>query len=189
MRRRTRGGRSPALSHRPITPPTSFLRQAQASDNDAPEQACALPAFRQVPISRGGAARARLVVVGPTCRRTCATTTSARGRLIGQPMPPFWDGLPLSTPRHGTQVHTVPPSSSASTAPSRGVWLHWCAEVGRKGRSLPCFMEDCPRCPGPRFWKGYAPALRWAQDRTAGKPHWQQVVIELTEVARHDLGT
>lgn len=102
-------------------------------------------------------------------------------------LPIAWDGVPPSIPRHGIQVYTVPRGCTVFArllAGWQGVWLHWLAQLGPKGRSLPCEGEGCPLCPDPyRKWYGYAPALVWRRTSEAAKADWLANVLELTEQA------
>jgi len=42
-----------------------------------------------------------------------------------------------------------------------GVWVHWVADEGKKGKDVPCSGEDsCPHCPRALKWKGYLPVYQ-----------------------------
>jgi len=94
--------------------------------------------------------------------------------------PIFWDGSPPSTPRHTTQVFTVPKGARCFIrflGDIQGVWLHWLPKFGPRGRTLPHLEADCPHCPDRHLrWKGYTPAERWVTNRQTGKGEWQQFV-------------
>jgi hypothetical protein len=64
--------------------------------------------------------------------------------------PICWDGVPPSTPRHTTQVFTVPKGSTVFVRfldNVQGVGLHWLPNLGPRGRSLPTSTKNAPTAP------------------------------------------